>query len=578
MSVDVLDAPAAERVYVAPQQFRVHAEQLRRSGLPVPAAHPAAPPTNPAHEATWIDFYCGGGGSTSGIHLVPGNKVVRAVNHWDVAIATHNANFPDTDHDQADVTGLDPAAVPRTDNAWFSPECTHWTVARGEKCDYDAKPKQLAFGDDDEDDEPLPDEAKRRSRAQMRDVVTFARHHRYRVVVVENVTDILKWKNFKRWLGEMHAEGYRHKIQIVNSAFATKLGPGAPQLRDRVYIIFLRSDVKEPNWDKWFRPRSLCPSCGDNVDGMQVIEPGRPRIMRYGVQYWYRCPKAACQGTRVHPYALPALTALDLSRPGERIGDRKRPLKPNTYERVEAGVRKYFGRHLLVPAGGTHRRAASPADRPMPARTTTESDALLVPVEGRNGVFARPASGPMRAQTGRHQDALLVPLRNNGVARPVAEQPLHAFAAAGTHHAIVMRNNTARGNPAQMSTPVGEPLRGITTAGHQSLISFDPPKQAIYAYDTGLLRPVGHPMPAQTGIEGDALVGLAAAIEECFFRMLFVDEIRAGMDFYPGYILLGGSKRKNVKILGNAVTPCASRDIIACVSEAALNVEYELAA
>jgi len=42
--------------------------------------------------------------------------------------------------------------------------------------------------------------------------------------------------------------------------------------------------------------------------------------------------------------------------------------------------------------------------------------------------------------------------------------------ARGFHHALVMRNNTARGDQAQMSTPVHEPFRTLTAACHQSLV------------------------------------------------------------------------------------------------------------
>jgi DNA (cytosine-5)-methyltransferase 1 len=49
--------------------------------------------------------------------------------------------------------------------------------------------------------------------------------------------------------------------------------------------------------------------------------------------------------------------------------------------------------------------------------------------------------------------------------------------------------------------------------------------------------------------------------------MLGVDEIRAGMAFTDGYRLFG-SKRARVRMLGNAVTPPAARDLVACLVEA----------
>ncbi|XTZ13885.1 DNA cytosine methyltransferase [Micromonospora echinospora] len=605
------------------------------------------------YDVTVTDFFCGAGGSSSGLERIPGVRVVMASNHWDLAIQTHNRNLPHADHDRADISGVDPRRYPTTDIGWFSPECTTWSQARGEECDYDSKPVQLELGAE-EDDQPVSDEAKQRSRAQMEDVVRFTRHHRYKAVLVENVTDILKWRHLDRWLGEMRAEGYAHKIVILNSAFATALGLGAPQLRDRVYFIFWQVCYPEPNWNKWLRPRSYCPTCGGDVRAIQVIKPGKRRAMRYGAQYFYRCPQTSCRGQAVQPYALPAAAAIDWSLPAQRIGDRKKPLQPKTLARIEAGLRKYapqaitleaaghtFERRpgvrtwpashplttlhttaskglacppMLVPSGGTWNDEATPVDQPMRTRTTRETEGvmvppflvplrsgrnrsslpseplativadganhalvepLVVPVEGRENVHARPAGDPMRAQTARLQDALVVPLRNNGVARPPADYPLMTFAAGGEHHALVMRNNTARGDQGQMSTPVDEPIRTVTTAGHQSLIRWD---HLVYAYDTGKLRPIGQPLPAQTTVQGDGVLAAAVRVEDCTFRMLDVHEIQAGMAFAPNFVLLGTAKRDHVRMLGNAVTPCSSRDLGAAVVEAITGREIELAA
>lgn len=83
-------------------------------------------------EVSMSDFYCGAGGSSTGAVAV-GVKVKMAVNHWDLAIATHNTNHPDTDHDKADINKANPRRYPRTTIGWFSPECTYWSQARGEK-------------------------------------------------------------------------------------------------------------------------------------------------------------------------------------------------------------------------------------------------------------------------------------------------------------------------------------------------------------------------------------------------------------------------------------------------------------
>ncbi len=141
-------------------------------------------------EVTWADYYCGAGGSSQGIEQVPGARVIMASNHWDLAMATHPYNHPHADHDIADITRIDPRRHPHTDFAWFSPECTTWSVAKGEKCDYDGENDTdvidgyLDDGSGDDPERPLAVEAKIRSRVQMRDVVRFSAYHRYKAVIV----------------------------------------------------------------------------------------------------------------------------------------------------------------------------------------------------------------------------------------------------------------------------------------------------------------------------------------------------------------------------------------------------------
>jgi DNA (cytosine-5)-methyltransferase 1 len=635
---------------------------------------------------TVTDYFCGAGGSSSGMEAVPGVRVRYAFNHWGLAIATHNANMPHVDHDEVDLFELDPTKYAPTDIGWFSPECTTWSQARGQKVDFG-----WANAMDELFDAEASDESVERSRLGMDQVVRFVRAHHYRGFVVENVQDILQWHLLDRWLEALVAEGYRFKVVTLNSAFAQGLGAPAPQLRDRVYFVFWRTEYRAPDLEKWTRPRAWCPACEQVVTAVFAPKKvaGR-RPMRYGAQYVYRCPNVACRNSVVMPYVLPAASAIDWSLPAQLIGEREKPLQPKTLARIEAGLRRYarpitleaaghtFERHagvrtwpadeplktlhaseskavacppfltihrggpgdirtspasgpaptltsggnhlgvvtppMLVPSGGTWRDDVSYVDAPMPARTTRENDGLctppflaplrsgrprtigvdeplatvvadgsnhalidpmLVPVEGRDGLGARPVTDPSRAQTARLQDALLVPLRNNGVARPAADDPAPTFAAAGQHHALVMRNNTARGDDGQMSTPTDEPIRTITTAGHQSVVRWD---HLLVPYDhRGRARQVDNPLPTQTTVQGDALLGPSIAVDDCTFRMLDVHEIKAGMAFAPSFLMPVGSKRDKIRMLGNAVTPPAARDLVAALVEAITGDEIELA-
>jgi DNA (cytosine-5)-methyltransferase 1 len=56
-------------------------------------------------------------------------------------------------------------------------------------------------------------------------------------------------------------------------------------------------------------------------------------------------------------------------------------------------------------------------------------------------------------------------------------------------------------------------------------------------------------------------------VNACRFRMLEPDEVKRGMAFPADYAMLG-TRREQVKMAGNAVTPPAARDLISTVAEA----------
>jgi DNA (cytosine-5)-methyltransferase 1 len=471
---------------------------------------------------TLTDLFCGAGGSGLGADAVPGVELVMAANHWPVAIDTHQSNFPDVDHDCADISQVDPRRYPATDLLWASPECTNHSVAKGRR-------RQAAqpglFGDDPNDP------GAERSRATMWDVPRFAEQHRYRAIVVENVVEAARWVMWPAWLHAMTCMGYRHRVVYLNSMHAPALAtPRAPQSRDRLYVVFWRAGQSAPDLD--LRPAAECGPCGEEVAAVQTWKhPGRERWSRYRAQYLYRCPRAACRQSVVEPYAAPAASVIDWALPGVRIGDRARPLSVNTVARIRAGLTRYADPGTAAVPG----ESAGSAGTPSRSRASREVPALVVPYYG-TGV-AHGTAQPLRTLTTRDRFgvAFIAELRGGrSDARDVA-QPLATVTASGNHHMLV-RHNTARGNPAQMSSPVAQPARTITTAGHQSLVG----------------RP--HPTPD---------------IAECTFRMLEPAEIQAAMAFHPGYRVTG-TRRQQVRQLGNGVTPPAAEWLLRAVA-ASLN-------
>lgn len=71
---------------------------------------------------TSTDLFCGAGGSSSGARAA-GVEISVALNHWPLAIETHNTNFPNARHECTDISASDPRRYPSTTILIASPEC-----------------------------------------------------------------------------------------------------------------------------------------------------------------------------------------------------------------------------------------------------------------------------------------------------------------------------------------------------------------------------------------------------------------------------------------------------------------------
>jgi DNA (cytosine-5)-methyltransferase 1 len=150
---------------------------------------------------------------------------------------------------------------------------------------------------------------------------------------------------------------------------------------------------------------------------------------------------------------------------------------------------------------------------------------------------------------------------------------LGTVSANGNHHglvapdlgAMVMRNNSSKGNGGEHCTPAIEPLRTLTTAGHQSLVDWQ--HLLIPYYGTGTARTVAEPVGALSTRDRYALVSGTVDIADVLFRMLEPHEIGRAMSFATAYTVLG-NKREKVRQYGNAVTPNVAEVIICALTEA----------
>jgi DNA (cytosine-5)-methyltransferase 1 len=538
---------------------------------------------------TVMDWFCGAGGSSQGMHSIPGVRMERAANHWERAIESHAANFPTVDHYRGDIREAPVESWPVTDIFWASPECPQWSNARGKKRDFDASLQGDLF------DGFGPSEEVERSRALMEEVPLYLRGVQQRgglvkAGVVENVVDVRAWDQWDRWIGEIRKLGYETRVIALNSMHADpRTVHKAPQSRDRLYVAYWHKSLgRTPDWDKWLRPRAWCSGCEAWVQAVQRFkQPGRD-MGRYRQQYVYRCPNVACRNQVVEPETLPAAVAIDWTIPGQRIGDRAKPLADKTLARIQAGLDKFarpitleaagntFERRpgvrtwpvdaplttqtttptkamayepFMVPAGGTWRNDPVSVMDPMACRTTRENDGLaipplLIPVEGRDGKEPASVNNPLRTQTARNETGLawlpfMVTMRGGGdqLRGRSIEEPVGTVSANGNHHGLVTPENV----------------------DWQSLL--------VPYYGKGNARAVSEPIGTLMTRDKYALVQGEVDIDDVLFRMLEPHEIGRAMSFADAYIVLG-SKRERVRQYGNAVTPNCAEVIVSALVEA----------
>jgi len=278
---------------------------------------------------TVTDQFCGAGGSSEGVKNVSrkingGVEVMLALNHWKLAIMTHNTNHPNADHDCVDVSATDPRRYRSTDILITSPECTNHSVAKGG----DKKSPQYTIYDQ----MGFTNYEAERSRATMWDVPRFAEYHHYRIIIVENVVDAKKWTLFDSWLNAMDALGYDHKEVYLNSMFFHP----TPQSRDRLYIVFWKKGNKAP--DLIYQPKACCPHCSKDVKTYQKWKKHSFKWGRYKFQYTYNCIEC---NKPIKPYYYAAFNCIDWSNIGTQVKARKKPLSKNTIRRIEYGLNKY---------------------------------------------------------------------------------------------------------------------------------------------------------------------------------------------------------------------------------------------
>ncbi|WP_336817816.1 DNA cytosine methyltransferase [Cedecea sp. MMO-103] len=274
-----------------------------------------------------VDNFAGGGGASTGIEMATGRSVDIAINHDENAVAMHTTNHPDTLHYCESVFDIEPktatAGCP-VGLAWFSPDCRHFSKAKG------AKPVEKAI----------------RGLAWI--VVRWALSVKPRVIMLENVEE------FKTW-GPLLAAEMRPDPERTGEtfeAFVGMLGTGIPA--DHPALVecceFLNIAIDSPEAAR------LVSGLGYVVDyrELRACDFGAPTIrkrffmvMRCDGQpiVWPEKTHADPKTPEVISGALApwrtAAECIDWSLECPSIFDRKKPLAENTLKRIARGIQRF---------------------------------------------------------------------------------------------------------------------------------------------------------------------------------------------------------------------------------------------
>lgn len=183
-----------------------------------------------------VDNFAGGGGASCGIELALGRHVDIAINHDPEAVGMHAMNHPQTEHHCESVWDVDPLDLVKgrpVGLAWFSPDCKHFSKAKGGK-PRDKKIRGLAW-------------------VAMR----WAALVRPRVIMLENVEEFRTWgpvladgnpcpkrkgNTFRSFVRQLQEIGYAVEHRELRACDF-----GAPTIRKRLFLI-ARCDGRPIVW------------------------------------------------------------------------------------------------------------------------------------------------------------------------------------------------------------------------------------------------------------------------------------------------------------------------------------------
>lgn len=475
-----------------------------------------------------VDLFAGGGGASTGLEAALGRPVDIAINHSPTALAVHEANHPHTVHLTAGVFEVDPLLATRgrpVDVLWASPDCTHFSVAKG------GKPRSQGI----------------RSLAWV--VVDWARAVRPRVIFLENVGEFRTWgplgpdgqpdrermgETFAQWRGALELLGYTVDHRVLDASHF-----GAPTKRRRLFLV-ARCDGRPIVWPE--------PTHG----------PGR----------------------------LPFRTAaecIDWSIPCPSIFERSRPLAEKTLWRIAQGIRRFVLESaspfvVKVNHGGFDHRTESVNEPLSTVTASRRGHALVAPTLVQTGYGERKGQRPRSldlheplgtvvAGGAKHAlvAAFLAKHFGGVVGVPFDGRPLDTVTTQD-HHALVTSTLVKlRGECG--GADVAQPMPTVTAGGnHVAEV-----RAFLTAY-YGSKGEAGQSLhdPMRTVVTKDRLGlvlvgGIEHQIVDIGMRMLEPHELlRAQFGRFAATYDLSAAKTKTAKVrlIGNSVCPEAAEAVV----------------
>ena len=343
-----------------------------------------------------VDNFAGGGGASTGIEMAIGRSVDIAINHDENAVAMHTTNHPDTLHYCESVYEVRPkvatAGLPVA-LAWFSPDCRHFSKAKG------AKPVEKAI----------------RGLAWV--VLRWGLDVEPRVMKLENVEEFKTWGPLLA--GEMrpdpaHAgETFEAFIGMLTSGIPAN-HPALAECCEFLNISLDSEDaarlVKGLGYVVEYRELRACDYGAPTIRKrffMIMRRDGKPIVWPEPTHGDPKSP--AVQAGRLAPWRT-AAECIDWSIPAPSIFGRKKPLAENTLKRIARGIQRFVidsASPFIVKCNHTTTKGKYDCFRgqalsePLQTITKTHGYALAVPhlTKFRTGATGQPVTEPVPTVT-----------------------------------------------------------------------------------------------------------------------------------------------------------------------------------